>query len=70
MFLLQSTGVIFFLEHAGELRIIVLVEENESYIDPNTHPHLRTFPDVGRRTSRIESLSKQVRLLSIMISGE
>jgi hypothetical protein len=27
----------FFLEHAGELCIIVLIEEKESYIDPNTH---------------------------------
>ena len=32
----------FFLEHAGELHIIVLVEEKESYIDPNTHAHTST----------------------------
>jgi len=34
---------LFFLEHAGELRIIVLIEEKESYIDPNpTHPPTTT----------------------------
>jgi hypothetical protein len=34
---------IFFLEHAGELCIIVLVEEKESYIDPNTHTHTSRY---------------------------
>jgi hypothetical protein len=35
----QERCIFFFLEHAGELRIIVLVEQKESYIDPNTHTH-------------------------------
>jgi hypothetical protein len=37
-------AMFFFLEHAGELHIIVLVEEKEPYIDPNTHTPLHTFP--------------------------
>jgi len=43
----QERCIFFFLEHAGELRIIALVEEKESYIDPNTPtptpPHLPYF---------------------------
>jgi len=35
-----SKGLLFLLEHAGELRIIILIEEKESYIDPSTDTHL------------------------------
>jgi len=34
----EISSYFFFLEHAGELRIIILIEEKKSYIDPR-HPH-------------------------------